>query len=106
VSDLDSGPDRPLAVSLRELHANLEITALLPVAEDANRWLGEAEAVAADAVVLIEAADAEDAPPAALETRLEQVLELLAEVETTGSADADEHVRAARDLAAELLAEL
>jgi hypothetical protein len=57
-------------------------------------------------VVLIETTDGEDAPPTALETCLEQVLELLAEVGTTGSADADEHVRAARDLAAEPLAEL
>ena len=100
------GPDRPLAVSLRELHANLEATASLPVAEDASRWLGEAEAVAADAVVLIEAADAEDAPPTALETRLEQIEDLLAEVETTDSTDADDHVRAARNLAEDLLAEL
>jgi hypothetical protein len=91
---------------VRELHAHLEATASLPVAEDANRWLGEAEAVAADAVALIEAADTDDAPPEALETRLEQVLELLDEVGTTGSDDADEHVRAARDLAEDLLADL
>lgn len=66
----------------------------------------EGQAVAADAVVLIETTDGEDAPLTALETRLEQIEELLAEVETAGSADADEHVRAARDLAAEPLAEL
>ena len=106
MSDPGSGPDRLLVESVRELHSHLEATASLPVAEEANRWLGEAEAVAAGAVALIETTDAEDAPPAALETRLEQVLELLAEVETTGSADADERVRAARDLAGELLAEL
>ena len=106
MSDPGPGTNRPLVEPVRELHSHLEATASLPVAEDANRWLGEAEAIAVDAVALIEAADAEDAPPEVFEIRLEQVLNLLAEIETTGSNDADEHVRAARDLAGDLLAEL
>lgn len=89
----DSRPDSDLATSVRALHAHLEATATLPVTESASRWLGEADAV-------------DDATLDALETRLEQVRDLLDEVEGTGSDEANDHVRAARDLAADALAEL
>ncbi|PSP85107.1 hypothetical protein BRC83_04040 [Halobacteriales archaeon QS_1_68_17] len=71
-----------------DLHARLERTAELPVDRDASRWLGEAEAVAADVA-------AGDAPPAAVEKRVGQVRHLLANVDGTGSDEADAHVDAA-----------
>ena len=72
-----------------ELHEQLEATAERPVEREASRWLGEAEAVAADAV---------HAPPDATALRLEQVEHLLSEVDETGDSKADEHVRRAREL--------
>ena len=80
---------------LRELHDHLAATAELPVETGAGRWLGEAEAVAADVAE-------GDAPPAAIATRIGQVRELLSHVDGTGHEEADEHVRAARELAATL----
>lgn len=80
-----------------DLHARLAATAELPVETEAGRWLGEAEAVAADAA-------GADVPEAVVEKRAEQVRRLLAEVDATGHPDADEHVAAARDLAAEIAA--
>jgi hypothetical protein len=77
---------------LRALHEHLEATEELPVRPDASVWLGEAAAVAADV------ADG-DAPSAVVVDRVERVAELLAEVETTGNPDADEHVRAAERIA-------
>ena len=85
----DPGTDRDERLST--LHAHLEATAERPVERDAARWLGEAEAVAADV------ADG-DAPERAVETRLEQVRDLLAHVDTTGDDEADRHLQAARDL--------
>ena len=84
---------------LRRLHDHLAATAERPVETGASRWLGEAEAVAADV------ADGE-APRSAIETRVRQVRELLSNVESTGDAEADEHLAAARDLAADLEARL
>lgn len=105
--------DPALRESVRDLHGHLDATGEYPVTERANRWLGEADAVTADAVRVVErtagtemADTVDDAALDALETRLEQVRGLLAEVEGTGSNDADEHVREARDLADELLADL
>ena len=92
----DGAPDdepRDVDAMLGDLHDHLAATAELPVATDASRWLGEAEAVAADV------ADG-DAPAAAVETRVGQVRELLAHVEGTGNDAADGHVAAARELAA------
>lgn len=79
---------------LRDLHAHLVATEELPVRPAASPWLGEAEAVAADLV------DA-DLPPAVVRERVAHVRRLLSAVETTGHAEADDHVAAARRLAAE-----
>ena len=87
-SDAEDVDDR-----LRALHDHLASTAELPVETDASRWLGEAEAVAADV------ADS-DAPRSAVVTRVGQVRELLSHVDDTGSEEADEHVEAALELAA------
>jgi len=87
------GAGPAVADQLRALHDHLAATAELPVEPSAARWLGEAEAVAADV------ADGE-APRTAVRTRVAQVRELLAHVEETGHAEAAEHVAAARELAA------
>ena len=78
-----------------ELHAHLAATAERPVEMGASRWLGEAEAVAADAA-------SENIPPPAVAKRIAQVRNLLANVGETGDSEADEHVDAARNLAREL----
>jgi hypothetical protein len=86
--DLDHG-------TLEALHDHLAATAERPVERTASRWLGEAEAVAADARHIDD--------PAVARERVAEVAELLANVEETGDAAADEHVRAAERLAAELV---
>jgi hypothetical protein len=78
-----------------DLHAHLEATAELPVETRASQWLGEAEAVVADAV-------GPDVPEAVVEKRVGQVRMLLSNVEETGSEAADEHVAAARELVDEI----
>jgi len=83
--------DRTDAQRLRDLHGHLLATAERPLTRSAERWLGEAEAVAADVA-------RGDAPEAAVETRLAQVRDLLSNVEETGDADADEHLAAAREV--------
>ena len=77
-----------------ELYECLAATGELPVDRTASRWLGEAEAVAADV------RDVDD--PTVVADRAGTVAELLAEIETTGHPEADEYVRRARELAAEL----
>jgi hypothetical protein len=72
------------------LHSHLEATAEQPVAPKESRWLGEAEAIAADLRY------AEDLEPSTVRERAENVEALLAEVEGTGCDDADEHVAAAQ----------
>jgi len=72
------------------LHSHLEATAEQPVAPKESRWLGEAEAIAADLRY------AEDLATSTVRERAEKVEALLSEVDETGSADADEHVAAAR----------
>ncbi len=75
---------------ITELHSHLEATEELPLREEANRWIGEAQAVAADLV---------DAPDDVVARRIEHVRELLSHVEETGHPAADEHVAEARALA-------
>lgn len=79
-----------------ELLAHLEATEELPLPDRAHRWLGEAQAAAADAV-------GEDVPESVVRKRAEQVVELLSHVEETGQSEADEHVEAAREVAEELV---
>jgi len=83
---------------LRALHDHLAATAERPVEREASRWLGEAEAVAADIAH-------GDAPESVVEKRVGQVRHLLAHVEETGDAEADEHVREAKRLVETILAE-
>ncbi|WP_135819593.1 hypothetical protein [Halostella litorea] len=82
--------------TLRELYERLAATAELPVERDASRWIGEAEAVAADLA-------GSDLPPGTVAERVGHVQDLLAEVEGTGHPEADEHVERARALADAIL---
>jgi outer membrane murein-binding lipoprotein Lpp len=71
------------------IHDHLAATEELPLEEEANRLLGEAQAVAADA-------EAADLDAATTKERVEEILALLEEVDGTGHDEADEHVAAAR----------
>ena len=74
---------------------HLEATETLPLDPDANRWIGEAHAVAADA------ADP-GASIAVVRRRMGEVVSLLENVESAGDPDADDRVAAAHELAREL----
>jgi len=83
--------------ALEALYDHLAATAERPVETGASRWLGEAEAVAADAL--------RGTPPDdVVRERVEQVRALLEHVDGTGDAEADRHVAAAREEAAAVLA--
>jgi hypothetical protein len=100
VNDDDrSRPAGELGELLASVHDNLEATAELPVEAGASHYLGEAAALAADV------AD-DDAPDEVVRARLGHVQDLLAAVESTGSAAADDHVAAAREAADRALAVL
>jgi hypothetical protein len=75
---------------------HLAATAELPVRPAASRCLGEAEAVAADVA-------GADLPDAVVHERVGRVGDLLAAVDGTGHAEADEHVEAARELVDDVL---
>lgn len=81
-----------------ELHDHLRATGERPVEREASRWIGEAEAVADDLV-------GEDVDPDVRIERVDHVAELLSNVGETGDDAADEHVEAARELAASILAD-
>jgi hypothetical protein len=89
----DDSTDRSDLVA--DLQAELEATAELPVEARASQWLGEAEAVAQDAV-------GEDVPESVVEKRVGQVRMLLSNVGETGNEAADERVAAARELVEEI----
>jgi len=82
--------DPTLGELVSELHDHLAATAELPVPTAESRWLGEAEAVAADAA-------RGDADEAVVAKRVRQVADLLEHVDETGVPEADDHVAAARD---------
>jgi regulator of protease activity HflC (stomatin/prohibitin superfamily) len=86
----DDADDADDADDLAALHDNLASTAELPVERSASRWLGEAEALAAD---LRES----DLPDDVVADRLATIEKLLRQVEETGDQRADEHVAAARE---------
>ncbi|WP_440989611.1 hypothetical protein [Haloarchaeobius baliensis] len=79
--------------ALADLAAALRETESYPVDRVANRWLGEAEAVAADLA-------ASDLPDAVVHERLGHVEHLLSNVDGTGSEEADALVERARSLTA------
>ncbi|WP_255167985.1 hypothetical protein [Natrononativus amylolyticus] len=90
-------PDDPLEAQVRALHDHLEATASLPIDHRTNRWLGEAEAVVRDAAE-------NDLDDATVRKRVGQARHLLEEAGETGDERADEHLGAAHELCAEILA--
>ncbi|WP_255151275.1 hypothetical protein [Halorarius halobius] len=82
---------------VRRLHEHLAATAELPLDRTATRWVAEAEAVAADCRHIDN--------PAVVRDRVREVAELLSNVESTGHPEADDHVAAAAELAADVVDE-
>lgn len=81
------------AAAAERLYDHLAATAERPVERRASRRLGEAEAVADDM---------RDCDASVVVERAAVVADLLAAVETTGDATADEHLERARELADEI----
>lgn len=79
---------------LADLHDHLAATAELPLDREATRWVAEAEAVAGDCLDI--------ADPAVRRRRIGHVVDLLSNVDATGHPEGDEHIEAARTLAAAL----
>ena len=82
----------------RRLSRSLEATAELPIDRQANRWLGEAEAIARD----VATSDLEDG---VVVDRVEKIQHLLSEVDETGHDEADDHLEAATKCCATILEE-
>jgi hypothetical protein len=78
------------------LHDHLEATEERPLETEANRWLGEAQAIAAD----VAESNLDDDT---VRARTEKVLDLLSEVDDTGDEEANKHVDAARRAAERIL---
>ena len=88
-----------LESAVRQLSKHLAATRECPIERTAGRWIGEADAIAADLVgPEIAALD-----PTVIQRRVGHVAELLSNVEETGDSTANEHVDAARDLATSIL---
>ncbi|QSG16312.1 hypothetical protein [Halapricum desulfuricans] len=81
-----------------ELHEHLAATAELPIERTANRWIGEAEAVAAD---LVEAPNDADL----IRKRATHIVSLLDEVGDINDPVANKHIVAAARLADRLCSE-
>lgn len=73
---------------IRRLHRHLEATAELPIDRQANRWLGEADAIARD----VATSDLEDD---VVVERVEKIQHLLSEVDETGHEEGNERLEAA-----------
>ncbi|MCU4926718.1 hypothetical protein OB905_12125 [Halobacteria archaeon AArc-dxtr1] len=84
---------------VKQLHEHLVATRERPIEREANRWIGEADAIADD---LVDARISNLDPPV-IEKRIGHVAELLSNIEETGDSTADEHVEAARNLANAIL---
>jgi hypothetical protein len=87
-----SGGPTEFDARVATLHDHLVATEALPIDHRANRWLGEAEAVAADL-------HHNDATLEVVRDRASHVVRLLESAGDTGSDEADEHVAAALDIA-------
>ncbi|WP_254273503.1 hypothetical protein [Haloarcula marina] len=83
---------------LGTLYDHLAATGERPVDRAASRWLGEAEAVAKDALT-------DGLDPSVRRERVAQIPHLLDNVEETGDEVADDHVAAAEAILDALLAE-
>jgi len=85
-----------LSELVARLHEQLRATEELPVDRTAGRWIGEAQAVAADVAE-------GDPPESVVADRVGHVRRLLAEVDDAGDEAATEHVERASELAEEIL---
>lgn len=85
-----------LAERTQQLRRHLEATAELPIDRRANRWLGEAEAIASDVAT-------SDLERETVLERVETVQRLLSEVDSTGHDEADDHLEAATRICATIL---
>jgi hypothetical protein len=81
------------------IYTHLAATEQMPLEESANRWIGEAQAVAEDLV-------AHDATDAVIHDRTSKIVDLLESIDDTGDADAEARVEAALVLARELVERL
>ena len=96
-SESDDAVEEPtLEDRTRQLHRHLAATAERPIDRTANRWLGEAEAVAADVAT-------SDLDRETVRERIEEVRRLLSEVDDTGHDEADDHIEAAEALCEAIL---
>jgi hypothetical protein len=77
---------------VRTLNAHLEATEELAIRTEANRWLGEAHAIATDLT------DAQLASQT-VEKRVGHIEELLSQIEETDNSEADEHIQASLEAA-------
>lgn len=79
----------------RALHEHLSATGGFAIDEQTHRWLGEAQAVASDAVD-------PTVSEAVVKKRARQVGELLEQVDTTANESVNEHIAAARLIVEEI----
>ena len=92
----DHPSDASLADRVARLHDALRATEERPVERTASRWIGEAQAIASDAVELT---DGNGTRVPVVRIRVGHVLDMLENVEATGDEVADEHVATALSLA-------
>ncbi|WP_248299424.1 hypothetical protein [Halorhabdus amylolytica] len=95
-SPIDTDDERRRVVE--ELHDHLAATAERPLDRTANRWIGEAQALAADLRTAPDDADL-------VRKRAADIASLLAEVDDIDDPTANDHVAAAADLADRLQAD-
>jgi hypothetical protein len=76
---------------ITNLRSHLEATEELAIRTEANRWLGEAHAVAVD---LAEA----QLSTQTTEKRVDQIEDLLHQIEEIDNSEADEHIRASLEI--------
>jgi hypothetical protein len=77
--------DHDIHELVTDLHSHLKATEELDIDHRANRWLGEAESVAADIT-------GEDVSDRVIEKRVAQIEELLRSIDETENKEADEHI--------------
>ena len=88
-----------LESEVKQLYQHLAATRERPIEREASRWIGEADAIAADLV----GPEIADLDLGVIHNRVGHVADLLSNIEGTGDSTADEHVEAARDLANTIL---
>ena len=87
----DEREDEDFGMLAADLHEQLEATEELPIDHRANRWLGEAQAVAAEI--------RGDVPTEVRRNGARQVIDLLESMDETGNEKADRRVERALALA-------